>query len=99
MLVLSQNYDIPAIILDNSSNQNYLLKGTTLKTKEIQVSNDKDSSITVYDENDLKTSLDSIEMTHNLPYPENGFIDLDDNKPGLGLTITDKYKSDFNIIE
>ena len=33
------------------------------------------------------------------PVPENGFIDLDDNKPGLGLTITDKYKSDFNIIE
>ena len=33
------------------------------------------------------------------PAPENGFIDLDDNKPGLGLTITDKYKSDFNIIE
>ena len=33
------------------------------------------------------------------PTPENGFIDLDDNKPGLGLTITDKYKSDFNIIE
>ena len=30
---------------------------------------------------------------------KNGFIDLDDNKPGLGLTITDKYKSDFNIIE
>jgi len=33
------------------------------------------------------------------PTPENGFINLDDNKPGLGLTITDKYKSDFNIIE
>ena len=33
------------------------------------------------------------------PVPESGFIDLDDNKPGLGLTITDKYKSDFNIIE
>ena len=33
------------------------------------------------------------------PAPKNGFIDLDDNKPGLGLTITDKYKSDFNIIE
>ena len=33
------------------------------------------------------------------PAPENGFIDLDDNKPGLGLTITDKFKSDFKIIE
>ena len=33
------------------------------------------------------------------PAPKNGFINLDDNKPGLGLTITDKYKSDFNIIE
>ena len=33
------------------------------------------------------------------PAPENGFIDLDDNKPGLGLIITDKYKSEFNIIE
>ena len=33
------------------------------------------------------------------PAPENGFINLDDNKPGLGLTITDKFKSDFKIIE
>ena len=33
------------------------------------------------------------------PAPKDGFIDLDDNKPGLGLTITDKYKSDFKIIE
>mgnify|MGYP001434869881 FL=1 len=33
------------------------------------------------------------------PSPKDGFIDLDDNKPGLGLTITDKYKSNFNIIE
>ena len=33
------------------------------------------------------------------PAPENGYIDLDDNKPGLGLTITDKFKSDFKIIE
>ena len=33
------------------------------------------------------------------PAPKDGFIDLDDNKPGLGLSITDKYKSDFNIIE
>ena len=33
------------------------------------------------------------------PAPKNGFIDLDDNKPGLGLTVTDKFKSDFKIIE
>ena len=33
------------------------------------------------------------------PSPTNGFIDLDDNVPGLGLTLTDKYKSDFKIIE
>ncbi len=26
-------------------------------------------------------------------------IDLDDNVPGLGLKITDKYKSEFKIIE
>ena len=33
------------------------------------------------------------------PSPTNGFIDLDDDVPGLGLTLTDKYKSDFKIIE
>ena len=33
------------------------------------------------------------------PAPKDGFIDLDDNTPGLGLSITDKYKKDFNIIE
>ena len=33
------------------------------------------------------------------PSPNNGFIDLDDNVPGLGLTLTDNYKSDFKIIE
>jgi hypothetical protein len=32
------------------------------------------------------------------PKPENGFIDLDDNKPGLGLTISKKFDKDFNII-
>ena len=32
------------------------------------------------------------------PSPENGFIDLDDNKPGLGLVISDKYLDSFNII-
>jgi L-alanine-DL-glutamate epimerase-like enolase superfamily enzyme len=33
------------------------------------------------------------------PSPTNGFIDLDDNVPGLGLSLTDKFKSDFKIIE
>lgn len=33
------------------------------------------------------------------PAPVNGFIDLDDNTPGLGLTLNDAYLSDFNIIE
>jgi len=33
------------------------------------------------------------------PTPKNGYIDLDDKKTGLGLTITDKFKSDFKIIE
>ena len=33
------------------------------------------------------------------PAPVNGMIDLDDNTPGLGLKVTDKYKSDFKIIE
>jgi hypothetical protein len=28
-----------------------------------------------------------------------GFIDLDDNKPGLGLTLKTEYLNDFNIIE
>ena len=33
------------------------------------------------------------------PAPIDGMIDLDDNVPGLGLKITDKYKSEFKIIE
>ena len=33
------------------------------------------------------------------PVPENGFIDLDDNIPGLGITLSDKYLSDFQITE
>ena len=33
------------------------------------------------------------------PTPVDGMIDLDDNAPGLGLKVTDKYKSDFKIIE
>jgi L-alanine-DL-glutamate epimerase-like enolase superfamily enzyme len=33
------------------------------------------------------------------PTPVNGFIDLDEHLPGLGLTISDKYLDQFNIIE
>ena len=33
------------------------------------------------------------------PSPKNGFIDLDDNKIGLGLTISNKYLDSFNIIK
>jgi L-alanine-DL-glutamate epimerase-like enolase superfamily enzyme len=33
------------------------------------------------------------------PKPKQGFIDLNDDIPGLGLNITDKYKSDFKIIK
>ena len=33
------------------------------------------------------------------PEPKNGFINLDDNKPGLGLTINEKFSKDFAIIE
>lgn len=33
------------------------------------------------------------------PAPVQGFIDLDDNIPGLGLTLSDEYLDDFNIIE
>ena len=33
------------------------------------------------------------------PAPVDGMIDLDDNAPGLGLKVTDKYKSDFKILE
>ncbi len=33
------------------------------------------------------------------PEPVNGFIDLDDNKPGLGLSLNTRYFDQFNIIE
>lgn len=33
------------------------------------------------------------------PAPVNGFIDLDDNVPGLGLTLSDEHLHDFDIIE
>ncbi|EGU60405.1 2-dehydro-3-deoxyphosphogalactonate aldolase [Vibrio nigripulchritudo ATCC 27043] len=33
------------------------------------------------------------------PTPVNGTIDLDENTPGLGLSISDKYLDQFNVIE
>lgn len=33
------------------------------------------------------------------PAPENGFIQLDDNLPGLGLSLSEKHLDHFNIIE
>ena len=33
------------------------------------------------------------------PSPTNGFIDLKDDLPGLGLTLTDKYKSDIDAFK
>ena len=33
------------------------------------------------------------------PDPINGYINLDDNTPGLGISLNEKYKSDFKIIE
>jgi L-rhamnonate dehydratase len=33
------------------------------------------------------------------PQPENGFLQLSDETPGLGITLSDKYLDDFNIIE
>lgn len=33
------------------------------------------------------------------PIPENGYLNLDDTLPGLGLTLSDKHLDHFNIIE
>jgi L-alanine-DL-glutamate epimerase-like enolase superfamily enzyme len=33
------------------------------------------------------------------PQPQNGFLDLDDNVPGLGLAIDERYLDQFQIIE
>lgn len=33
------------------------------------------------------------------PQPLNGYIQLDNNSPGLGLAISEKHLTDFNIIE
>ena len=32
------------------------------------------------------------------PEPKDGYINLDDNTPGLGISINEKYKSDFQIV-
>jgi len=33
------------------------------------------------------------------PQPDNGYLQLDDKLPGLGLTLSDKHLKNFNIIE
>ena len=33
------------------------------------------------------------------PVAENGFVQLDDNTPGLGLTLKTEFLDQFNIIE
>lgn len=33
------------------------------------------------------------------PTPENGFINLDEHKPGLGLSLSQRYLDQFNIVE
>ena len=33
------------------------------------------------------------------PTPEKGFIQLDDNLPGLGLSLSEQHLKHFNIIE
>ena len=33
------------------------------------------------------------------PAPKEGYVDLDDNLPGLGISLTDKFIKDFNIIK
>jgi len=33
------------------------------------------------------------------PAPKDGYIDLDDNLPGLGISLTNKFIKDFNIIK
>ncbi|MCG8357817.1 MAG: hypothetical protein MI920_19810, partial [Kiloniellales bacterium] len=33
------------------------------------------------------------------PQPQDGFIDLDDDLPGLGLEIAEEHKADFAVIE
>jgi L-alanine-DL-glutamate epimerase-like enolase superfamily enzyme len=33
------------------------------------------------------------------PKPENGYINLDDNTPGLGLTVNEEALKNFEVIE
>ncbi|CAH2396997.1 L-rhamnonate dehydratase [Mesorhizobium escarrei] len=33
------------------------------------------------------------------PQPDNGFLQLDDNRPGLGLELSDEHLGSFNVIE
>jgi L-rhamnonate dehydratase len=33
------------------------------------------------------------------PQPDNGFLQLDDNKPGLGLELSDEHLGSFNIVQ
>jgi hypothetical protein len=33
------------------------------------------------------------------PQPENGYLQLSDETPGLGITLSDKHLKDFDIIE
>ena len=33
------------------------------------------------------------------PVAENGFVQLDDNTPGLGLTLNTEFLDQFNIVE
>jgi hypothetical protein len=33
------------------------------------------------------------------PEPERGFIDLSDTNPGLGLSLSQRYLDDFDILE
>ena len=33
------------------------------------------------------------------PVADNGYLDLDENKPGLGLQISDKYIDQFEVTE
>ena len=46
----------------------------------------------------IKKSTLAINIAPKIPYKNSG-CSLNKSGPGLGLTITDKYKSDFNIIE
>jgi len=31
--------------------------------------------------------------------PINGYINLDDNTPGLGISLNEKYESEFKVME